>query len=568
MITFLRIQNLATIEDIRLDLSEGFSILTGETGAGKSIIIDSIRLVCGEKAYSDLVRTGRSEASVEAVFSLPGQKDSADLRTLNEDDNSLVIQRLVSEDGSGKAYCNGVLVPVKKLRELSGNLVDIYGQNDHIFLLQLDSHLAYLDHFSGTIALRDEVAQCAQDLRRLLRIRDEWKTRERERTLRLDFLEYQIKEIEKANLSAGEEEELRTHRNMLKNAGKISALVARALDISYAGEVSLASQMPKLENILAELAAFHPAFSEMKESIGPLNIVVQELSDLLIKHSEKQDLTPEKLEKIEERLSLIEGLKRKYGSDIRDIQSTLDNIKREHQELVEIQEKLAAVDADIEKAFAAYSSKSQDLSKARRKAAGSLEKLIEREIALLGMKKARFHVKIDSSPVTAQDAGSVKDTGIDDVEFLISPNPGEELRPLRRIASGGELSRIMLALRSIGKDKGEFKTFIFDEIDSGIGGKTAEFLAQKLKKLARTHQVICITHLPQIASFAAHHYRIDKKIEKERTFTTVKKLAFEERVEEIARLMTGTRITEASLESARDMLRHNLQDGKIDGISP
>jgi DNA repair protein RecN (Recombination protein N) len=562
MIAFLRIQNLATIEDIRLDFSKGFSILTGETGAGKSIIIDSIRLICGEKAVSDLVRTGRSEASVEAIFSIPGQEKTEGLSSLAEEDNSLTAQRWISEDGSGKAYCNGILVPLKKLREITGNLVDIYGQNDHIFLLQLESHLDYLDHFSGTTSLREETARSAQDLRRLLRTRDEWKTRERERALRCEFLEYQIKEIEKANLKPCEEEELRAQRNVLKNAEKISALVARALDISYAGEASLASQMAMLETILAELATFLPAFSEMKESFSPLDIVVHELSDLLMKYSEKQDLTPEKLEKIEERLSLIEGLKRKYGGDIRDIQTTLDHIKREHKELSEIQEKLAVVEADIEKTFASYSAQSLALSEARKKAAPDLEKLIEKEIALLGMKKARFRIQIDSSPQTVLDAGHAKDTGIDNVEFLISPNPGEELRPLRKIASGGELSRIMLALRAVGKDKEEFRTFIFDEIDSGIGGKTAEFIAQKLKRLAKTHQVICITHLPQIASFATHHYRIDKKIEKERTFTTVKKLAFEERIEEIARLMTGSRITGVSLESARDMLRHNLQDDK------
>jgi len=568
MIKFLRIRNLATIDDIQMDLSEGFSILTGETGAGKSIIIDSIRLVCGEKGSSDLVRTGRSEAAVEAIFSRPDSREKKKVLLPDDNDGHNVIQRSIAGDGSGKAYCDGVLVPVKKLKDLAGNLVDIYGQNDHVFLLHLDSHLDYLDRFSGTVPLREETSQAAQGLRRLLRLKDEWKTRERERSQRLDYLEFQIKEIEKADLKPGEEEELRSQRNILKNAEKISTLVEQALDISYAGEASLSVLVTKLEHALAELAAFDTAFNEMNEALSSVAIVVRELSDFLIKYKEKQDMTPEKLEAVEERLSFIEGLKRKYGSEIRDIQFYLENIKREHRELFEIQENLAVVETDIEKSFASYCSKALALSEARQKAALVLEKLIEKEVSLLGMNKARFHIKIESFPVTAQDPDRVRDTGIDKVEFLISPNPGEELKPLRKIASGGELSRIMLALKVIGKEKGGFKTLIFDEIDSGIGGKTAEFIAQKLKTLARTHQIICITHLPQIASFAVHHYKIEKTIENNRTFTTVKKLDFEERVEEIARLMSGSRVTSAALESARDMLRHNLQEEHRDRARP
>jgi DNA repair protein RecN (Recombination protein N) len=565
MIKFLRIRNLATIQDLHLDLDAGFSILTGETGAGKSIIIDSIRLVCGEKSSADLVRSGSAEASVEALFSRPALPKKDDRLPLDIAADEIAVHRSVSGDGSGKAYCDGVLVPLKKLKEFVGNLVDIYGQNDHVFLLHLDSHLDYLDQFCGTTALRENVARAAHELRSFVRLRDEWRARERERNQRLDYLEFQIKEIEKAELKPGEEADLRARRNILKNAEKISLLVDQALDVAYAGDISLSNLLPKLEHALDELTAFDPAFREMNASLGPLGIVVRELSDLLIRYKEKQDLTPEKLEEIEERLSLIEGLKRKYGQEIQDIQIYLEAIKRESKELAQIQEKLTTAENDIAKAFAAYSSQALKLSEIRKKGASELGKLIESEIGQLGMKKAGFQVRIETAKWTASTTEQVRDTGMDDVEFLISPNPGEPLKPLRKIASGGELSRIMLAFKTLGKEKITFKTLIFDEIDAGIGGKTAEFIARKLRNIAKTHQVICITHLPQIASFAAHHFKIEKTIENNRTFTTVKKLDFEERAEEIARLMSGSRVTSAALENAREMLRHNAveDDGPI-----
>jgi DNA repair protein RecN (Recombination protein N) len=559
MIRFLRIKNLATIDDLQLNFEEGFSILTGETGAGKSIIIDSIRLACGEKGSPDLIRTGKDEASVEAIFWLSEKTKLKDRPAPNEEMPERAVHRTISIEGSGKAYWDGVLVPVKKLREMSGDLVDIYGQNDHIFLLHLENHLDYLDQSGGTRALRDDVAQTAQELRRLIRLRNEWKAKERERSQRLDFLEFQIQEIERAGLRPGEEEELRGQRHLLKNAEKITALVEKALEAAYADEPSITSLLVKLQNSLAELSAYDQNFSAMNDSLSPLAIILQDLSDVLIKYKDKQEAAPEKLEEVEERLSLIENLKRKYGAQIEDIHFYLEKIKQEHQDQAQIQDKLSHVESDVEKTLDAYVSQAALLSGLRQKAARDLERQIETEITLLGMKKARFRIKIETTSLTRENAEKARDSGIDDVEFMISPNPGEEVKPLRKIASGGELSRIMLALKAVGKEKGSLKTLIFDEIDSGIGGNTAEFIAQKLKDLSKNHQILCITHLPQIASFASHHYRIEKKVGKDRTFTTVKKLDFEERVEEIARLMSGSRISELALENAREMLRHNLK---------
>jgi DNA repair protein RecN (Recombination protein N) len=296
-----------------------------------------------------------------------------------------------------------------------------------------------------------------------------------------------------------------------------------------------------------------------------LSIALQELLDFLVRFRERQASAPEKLEALEERLSLIEKLKRKYGAGSTEILLYLGQIKKEHEALCFSQERMADLQAEISTQFNDYEARSRELSELRTAGARELEKQVEKEISLLGMKKAKFRIQVQTSSPSLERMETVRESGTEDVEFLISPNPGEDLRPLRKIASGGELSRIMLALKTVGKEAERFKTLIFDEIDSGIGGRTAECIAQKLKKLAERHQVICITHLPQIASFASAHFRIDKKIEKERTFTTVKKLKFEERVSEIARLISGSRITEISLENAREMLAHNLRTEEQNG---
>ena len=556
MIKSLRIRNLATIEDIELILKEGFSILTGETGAGKSIIIDGIRLVTGEKGSPDMIRTGKKETSVEVI--LPFHQKMPNLKNfLTESENELFVQRKISEQRTGKGYINGTLVPIKKLKEIGGDLVDIYGQNDHIFLLNLDYQLNYLDDYANASSLKKNISRLAQELKKLLREKKELETKEREREQRLDFLHFQIKEIEKANLKQGEEEELRQNRNILKNAEKIGSHVEQALEISYTQENSISSLLAQLQNVVSGLADFDKTFKEAGEAISQFSITIGEFSDFLIKFKEEQTTAPEKLEGLEERLSQIEKLKRKYGTSINDIFSYLKRAKQEHEELGKSQEKLAALEPEVEKKFNKYKATAEKLSSLRKKSARKLEKEVEKEISLLGMNKARFRIKIETFLLSQDTMEKVKESGTEEVEFLISPNPGEELRPLRKIASGGELSRVMLALTTIGKEIESLKTLIFDEIDSGIGGKTAEFIAQKLKNLSNQHQVICITHLPQIASFATHHYRIDKKVTQERTFTTVKKLSFEERVTEIARLLAGSRITETTLQNAREMLNHN-----------
>jgi DNA repair protein RecN (Recombination protein N) len=553
MIKLLRVRNLATIEDLEISLDPGFSILTGETGAGKSIIIDAIRLILGDKGSPDLVRTGKAEAFVEAVFDVGGQP--VDLAGLPEpEDGEVLIQRSVTDQGTGKAFVNGVLVPVRRLRELGPRLVDIYGQNDHVFLLHLENHLAYLDETLEDAGLVEDTARAAQELRRVLQERRELEAREKEREQRLDFIAYQLQEIEASSLKPGEDEDLLREREILRNAEKIAALVDKALDLAYLGEDSLVPRLARLKSVLGDLAAYEPSFAGFRPGIEDASILLQDAADTLVRFRDRRAAAPENAEEVEERLSIIEKLKRKYGGSVEAVLATADGLRRERAGLETGRERLEELAALIGAKFDGYVRAAGKLGAARRKAADRLGRTIEKEIAVLGMAKARFEVRLTARPPVLADAGTIRDQGAEDVEFLLSPNPGEELRPLRRIASGGELSRMMLALKSAGKDRESLKTLIFDEIDAGIGGKTAEFIARRLAQLAARHQVLCITHLPQIASAAAHHFSVAKRVEKERTYTGVRKLDLEARVEEIARLIAGSRLTEASREIAREML--------------
>ena len=558
MLGSLHIKNLATIEDLEIHLQEGFSILTGETGAGKSIIIDGIRLALGDKASPDLIRTGRTEATIEAIFH-PGRQKGRPADLSLDEEGEVLIQRHITQEGSGKAYLNGVLVPAKRLKEVSPSLVDIYGQNDHIFLLQLENHLRYLDDFLGLESLREEVSRLAQSLRLMGRQKEELEVRKREREQRLDFLGFQVKEIEAAGLRPGEWEELLAERNILKNSEKVALLVEAGLGCAYSEEGSVSAGLSRLQEAVRELARYDQSFESFNDSLAQSAIAVRELADSLIKFKERQSLGPERLEELEARLSTIEKLRRKYGETTEDILGHLAKAKKESEDLAGSEETLADLGSRLSGALAEYKARAKRLSRLRCDGAPRLQSQMEKEIALLGMRRARFQVKIETAPTDTLAPETVRELGLDEVEFLISPNPGEELRPLRKVASGGELSRIMLALKTVGKEKDRFKTLIFDEIDSGIGGKTAECIASKLRDLARHHQVICITHLPQIASFAPHHYRIEKSVARDRTFTTVKELDFEERVAEISRLLSGSRMTATSLQNAREMLQLNLE---------
>ena len=557
MLRYLRIKNLATIEEVELELAPGFTILTGETGAGKSIIIDAIKILLGEKATPDLIRSGKNEARIEAIFELEGSELIPPEIEL-DNDRQLSLQRTISSQGLSKSYANGVLIPIKRLKELGDRLIDIYGQNDHIFLLDLTNHLRFLDDWAGTTELREKVKQSAQKIRGLFREKLELETRQKDRAQRLDFINFQIKEIEEAGLTAGEEEELLQERSILKNAEKIAGLVNTAIDLAYENEDSITTALKRLETLTTDLASYFPDLKAASDQLDDFSIFLKELVNNLIELRDKYAPSPGRLEEIEERLSQLDRLKRKYGSTVEEVLQHLEQIKNEKINLEKSEEKQTELEGAIRQAFMDYRRLTQELSELRHKRARDLEQLLIKELAQLAMNRARFRVDFRSHQPDLGDLSTIRDTGSEEVEFLLSPNPGEDLKPLRRIASGGELSRIMLAFKVIGQASEPGKTLIFDEIDAGIGGQTADFLARKLKQLAQSHQIICITHLPQIASAAHHHYHLEKKTEKGRTYTLVKKLKDNERPEEIARLISGSHLTEASLQIARELLEQNL----------
>ena len=553
MLRSLHIRNLATISDLDIQFENGLSILTGETGAGKSILIDGIRLITGGKGSTDKIRTGEDSIHVESIFEVLSKDHTQDQQN---DQQNLYVQRIIPDKGPGRGYLDGTLVPLKNLRQRIEEKVDIYGQNDHVFLRSPDYQLNYLDHFADCLELRRKTGRLAQDLRKILREKNLLERLEKERAQRLDFLEYQITEIESASIRIGEEQELRQAREILKNSEKIEKLTCEALAAAYEEDNSISAQLARIKTIAENLTPYDTSFQEFLENLNQFDIVLTEFSDFLIKFREKQTASPEDLELLEERLDIITKLKRKYGESEEFILTFLDTKKKERGSLGNTQERLEELQVLIENKFREYEKKAGQLSRRRESGAKLLEGEIAREIGLLGMSKARFSIRLEHLTLDPGSPDSVRDSGTEDVEFLVSPNPGEDLKPMRKIASGGELSRIMLALKSIGKDTPQEKTLIFDEIDSGIGGKIADFVSRKLEKLARNNQVICITHLPQIASTADHHYLIDKTVADGRTFTTVKKLDHEERVQEIARLIAGNRVTETVLKNAREMLSH------------
>lgn len=554
MLKSLGIKNLAIIEDLELDFAAGFTVLTGETGAGKSIIIGGILLALGEKTSPDVIRTGEKETQIEAIFEVA---PATGKHLASEDTTELLLQRKIVQNGPGKSYLNGTLSPIKKMKETSRFLLDIYGQNDHVFLRQTTNQLSYLDEYGGTKLLRDETAAMIRSLKQHLREKDLLLAKKKEREQKRDFLAFQIKEIKNAQLEPKEEEQIHKERDILKNAEKISSWTEEALDLSYSGETSILSSLTRLQQLVKQLQPFSPEISSIESALGQFSINLKEFADFLIKFRELRDSSPEKLEALEERLSLIEDLKRKYGNSIPEILEFSKKAQTELNALDASSETLETLLQKIKNIYKALQVKTRKLTSARQKSARELEKKIESEIGQLGMKKACLQIALITYFPDWEEIEKIKERGADEVEFLLSPNPGEEPKPLRNIASGGELSRLMLALKSVSNDSEKNKTLIFDEIDAGIGGKTAESVAIKLTGLSRENQVLCITHLPQIASFADYHYKIEKKVVDNRTYTAVSKLTGEARVKELARLIAGSHITPTALQNAREMLELN-----------
>ncbi len=563
MLLRLKITNLATIRNIELELEKGFSILTGETGAGKSIIIDAIHFITGKKADYSLIRSGKIQASVEATFDISTLEKVQEL--LKEADipfeSELIIRRIIQENNRQKILLNEMAITRLKLEEIGKLLVNIHGQHDNQALLQTSTHIDFLDGYGQLMDLRHEVRDLFAVYQQNLNAYENFKQQLSEKNQQIEELSYQRKEIEQLQLQANEEEKLTQEGQILSHAEKLSFIFAQTQDDLYDRDGSLIERLGLIQQSLKEAKEIDPDCLGVLQVLENCLFQIDDLRHSLSKFASKYQENPEQLELVNQRLSQIQTLKRKYGDSIPQILEYLNQIT---QQLGILENPGANEEAFLKKILVAKEElhkKSQKLSTERHRMAKSLDQKIMNELHQLGMEKAIFETKLSPKVTSENGAESCQysSNGIDQVEFLISANPGQELRNLAKVASGGELSRMMLALKTILISVDAVKTMIFDEIDSGISGRTAEMVGFKLRTLGQAQQALCVTHLPQIVAFSQHHFAISKTMQQNATYTSIKTLAPNEKIQELARLMGGSEITPQTLRLASEMLERAHQ---------
>ncbi|MFL6443472.1 MAG: DNA repair protein RecN [Candidatus Sulfotelmatobacter sp.] len=575
MLTELRLENYAVIDNLVVEFGHGLNLLTGETGAGKSILIDALALLLGEKASTDVIRGGIERAVIAAVFEVAGTAADAVAKLLEangldkSDDRSLILRREISASGKGRVFVNNQPATVAVLRQLAPYLAIIHAQNESILSFDGPARLELLDAFAES-----RIENVAQNYTAWKQIRsriDELERGEQDRLRLVDLWTFQKREIEDATLQSGEDESLESEKRVLANAEKIYNAAMNAFDLLYEGSGSTSSSLRAAHRQVEELARYEPKFQEALAALESARISVEDVGATLRDYAGGVHASPEHLAKVEDRLALLDRLKRKYGPSLDEVIQFRAEVSRKLSEVENKDEILRQLRGQLAQAAEEYLRAAQALSKTRTAAARRLEKMVESEINDLAMKSA-FHIEITHSAEESNWSAS----GIDQVVYMISTNPGEPLRQLEHIASGGELSRVMLALKACvesgaeasnarkrppstarkNREKGQ-KTLVFDEIDTGIGGRAAEAVGKKLKSLARGNQVLCVTHLPQIATFGDHHYVIEKKESAGRARTTIREVTGEDRTEEVARMLSGAKLTETSRKHAEQLIRTN-----------
>lgn len=568
MLRHLHVKNLALIDDLELSFEPGLNVITGETGAGKSLLMQAIGLALGSRATADLIRRDTKEAIVEAVFSVA---DGRVVHVLEEhgvlekhgagEEEELIIRRVIARSGRSRVYLNGALTTVAILRQVSAGLMQIYGQQEQQVLREPDSVLQLLDGFADAATRTHEMADRYHALRRVwerLRALTEGKEAAEARQ---DLVRFQADEIRRVALQPGEEETLRQERTILLNAEKLYQVASGGEDVLAAGEDAVADQIGRLLSQLRELVQVDTSLNEVLSLLSDGLAQVEEAALFLRKYSEHLSPHPERLEDIDTRLGLISRLKKKYGGSIEAILARYAELERELEHIDGGAETIAALQQEVEQAAHAAWTWAQTLSKERHTTAQRLEYNIQAELARLGLLGASFGVHFQQQETHGaavapfiQNGQRLTQSGFDQVEFYLSANPGEPLLPLIQVASGGELSRLMLALKALSAAAEATPTLIFDEVDAGIGGAVAEVVGRRLKALAAQHQILCITHLPQIAAFADHAYTVVKKVTKGRSISSAKRLAQRERLQELARMLGGVEITAEARSHAREML--------------
>ena len=559
MLIELRVENYAVIDTLAVEFATGLNLLTGETGAGKSILIDALSLLLGEKAFADVIRHGAEKAVVSGVFEV---EERALARVLEEngvepEGNQIIVRREIAPGGKGRVFVNNQPATVALLRQLAPALASIHAQNENILAFDAAARLALLDAYAGNdlhdlaakhaawAAVRDRIAEFERDEKDRLRMADLWS--------------FQKKEIENARLEPTEDQKLETEKRVLANAEKLYTAAMAAYELLYEADASVLANLSAARKHLEELARFDPKFQDPLAALAAAKAAIEDASATARDYAAGIDASPERLAQVEDRLALLDRLKRKYGGSVDEVIAYGENVARKLNELENREDVLRDLKKQSEIAAGHYLSAAQSTSKKRYAAAKELQRLVEAEVNQLAM-KAQFKIEVSGS----DESENWTAAGFDGVAYMISPNPGEPLRPVEQIASGGELSRVMLALKATVETGKKTKaagdaqrTLVFDEIDSGIGGSAAEAVGKKLKALARSNQVLCVTHLPQIASFADHHYLIEKREAGGRARTTVRRLAPEERKEEIARMLSGAKLTETSRQHAEQLLKAN-----------
>lgn len=559
MLVQLSVENIAIIEKLTIELEEGLNILTGETGAGKSILIDAVNILLGGRVSRDIIRTGAEKAKVEAVFESPRRLDDVlnNMGIDSSEDGTLVISRQFTNSGKNICRVNGTLVTVAQLKEIGEYLIDIHGQNDNQSLLRNQSQVDYLDKFSGAELLkeREEYRELLAKFRETGRMIEELKAKEKERARLEDLYRYQIDEIEAANLKKGEDEELSQQSRLLANAEGIIEAFNNAYtclngqDDMVPGAIE---QVQRAQAALADISELDPEFEKISANLTEISDRLEEISRQIRNKREEINYDPAVQQEVEERLALIESLKRKYGNTVEEIIGYKEETKKKLEEVTDMENRLEDLGRRKKELDELLYKKALNIHNMRVKAAEDLKVKITGQLKDLEMSKAEFSVGI-----VFDNTRNYNENGLDTIEFLISPNPGEGLKPLNKIASGGEMSRIMLAIKTILADVDETGVLIFDEIDTGVSGKAALKVGEKLLEISAKHQVICITHHAQIASLARAHYRISKETSGERTVARMEKLDRAGREKEVARLLSGDE-SENTTKLAREMIRKGI----------
>jgi len=562
MLTLLHISNIALIDELRVEFEGGLNLLTGETGSGKSIIVDALGMLIGGRLSSDLMKTGESRAFIEGLFSvernheLESLLEGAGIETDTNGRNEIIIRRELSASGKNKIFINNQLATQSLLRDLRPYLVDIHGQGEQQTLFNPDTHLELLDAYASVSNLRHETSDRYRRWAALKRELDDLEQDEAKKFQLIDILRFQIDELERASLTLGEDEQLEEQRRRLNNVEKITTLCAEGFALIYEDQDSAISRIRQSARRIEELSAYESSFRSYTEAIESALALLEDISFALRDMAEKVEFSPDRLAEIESRLAEIARLKRKYGGSIETAlghlaasQDRLSNIERSDERERELRAQLDAARNEYLKA-------ARRLHRERVSAAKNFDREVVAALADVALEHARFETRIESLESDLDESQrSFTPRGIDRLEFLFSANPGETLRPLARVASGGEASRLMLVLKTIANASEFPRTIVFDEIDTGIGGRISEAVGMKLRKLSETNQVLCVTHQPQIARFADCHLLVRKEVAGGRTEVRLDKLDRRGRIEELARMLTGAEITETARRHAKEMLK-------------